>query len=67
MLIFSTLVVPAKAGADLGSPKEVELSTSLKPTIGSPVQPKGNLNEKGISKLYDNYQTRITGRKNLLF
>ena len=50
ILIFSTLVVPAKAGKDLGSTKEVELSTSLKPTIGSPVQPKGNLNEKGISK-----------------
>ena len=50
ILIFFTLAVPAKAGTDLGSPKEVELSTSLKPTIGSPVQPKGNLNEKGISK-----------------
>ena len=49
-LLTPILVVPAKAGADLDGAKTVEVTTSFKPTIGSPVQPKGNLNEKGISK-----------------
>jgi hypothetical protein len=49
-LLTSILVVPAKAGADLDRTKTTEVTTSFKPTIGSSIQPKGNLNEKGISK-----------------
>lgn len=48
-MVLPTLTTPAIARTELGEPKQIE-KTSFKPTIGSPILPKGNLNEQGISK-----------------
>jgi hypothetical protein len=49
LITENVLLVPAIAGTELNEVRPQSV-VSLKPTIGSPVQPKGNLNDKGITK-----------------